>query len=137
MLRRLMVTLRQASVDAMADGPNRGIARIREAMGELAGAFLRHLQFEERELVPLLKCADAWGPVRATHLADEHAAQRATLAALVEDVEAAEKPTDQLSEEIAWFTRGILRDMTEEEAGMLSSCAHGEAVVVPEQSGGE
>jgi hypothetical protein len=134
MLRRLMVTLRAATVDAMGGGPV-AIAGMRDAMGELAGAFERHLQFEERELVPVLKRAQSWGPVRATHLADEHAAQRATLAALAEDVGSGRKPLDQVADEIAWFVRGMLRDMVEEEAGMLSPCALGEEEgLIPRES---
>jgi hypothetical protein len=136
MLRRLMVTLRQATVDAMAGGPA-ATAGMRAALGELAGAFERHLQFEERELISVLKGADAWGSMRATHLADEHAAQRATLAALVEDVETGQRPLAELADEITWFVRGMLRDMVEEEGGMLSSRALGEEIVVAEQRGGE
>lgn len=45
--------------------------------------FLAHLAQEEAHLLPTLKHADGFGPVRVTHLLEEHARQRNMLSELV------------------------------------------------------
>ena len=57
------------------DSPVRAPPRWEPAM-ELCAALERLLDFEDRELLPILSDADAWGDVRVASLDDEHRAQR-------------------------------------------------------------
>jgi hypothetical protein len=101
------------------------------ALSALRDAFLLHLDYEERELFPLLRGASAWGQVVATHAADEHHAQRATVSALIEDAaEGSGKRVAELVEEIGWFVKGLERDMEQEEARLLTRSALGDGSAI-------
>lgn len=113
-----------------------GLLRIRDALRELHSAFELHLQHEEHELVPMLASADAWGPVRVTHVHDEHAAQRAMLSALTEDAGDGGKSLEEVADEVAWLLRVLLRDMQEEESKLVALVSLTESTVVLEQTDG-
>jgi hypothetical protein len=98
---------------------------------------LLHVEYEEAELVPLLRAASAWGPVVATNVGDEHRVQRTTVTALLEDASLGSgKPLEELVEDILWFILGLQRDMEQEEAKLLTRNALGEEYVVADQSDG-
>lgn len=103
---------------------------VREALAKLRAELERHLQFEDDELVPLLHDADAWGAVRAEHMANDHTGQRAVLLALTEDAGEGVRTTKALAEEVEWFVESFERDMRDEEATLLSDEALGESSLV-------
>ena len=134
-LRGLLVTaVREAAYAADANG---GREHVRLALTALRDALLLHLDYEERELVPLLRAGSAWGPVLAAQVASDHGAHRASMTALVEDADenGARKLVD-LAEEVAWFAEGLGRDMGQEEAKLLAPMALGREQVVAEQTDG-
>ena len=117
-LRRLMTALAHETTHARQGAPD-GMLRLRQALAALHDAFEAHLTYEERELVPLLADGDAWGPVRMTHVHDEHVAQRASFVALIEDAADGGKPLAEVADEIGWLIRGLMRDMDEEESKLF------------------
>lgn len=94
-----------------------------------------HLEYEEDVLVPILRGADAWGPVRVEELAREHADQRAVITALLEEAEGIQEMRE-LTGEIAEFTRRLERDIEEEERDLLTAEALGDRIVVIDQIDG-
>ena len=135
MLRRGMATLSREAAGAQK-GIAGAIGRLYDAVRDVRDAFERHLDYEERAFVPLLREADAWGPVRVTHLLDDHRQQRIALVALVEDVTEGAKPIDELAEEIAWLIRSLQNDMDQEESKLLDSYALGTCSIVLDQTDG-
>jgi hypothetical protein len=104
---------------------------------DLRETFLAHLDYEERELVPFLRVANAWGAVVANRVHEEHKAQRAAVALLVEGATDREKPSiGVLAEQIHRFIHALERDMQHEEATLLTEVALGEEVVVSDQECG-
>jgi acetyl-CoA carboxylase beta subunit len=84
-----------------------------------------HMSLEDRQLAPILRDADAFGPIRAERLAEDHARQRVELETLLRRVEqAADTPelvrrtrglveavrADIAYEDTAYLGEGLLRD---------------------------
>lgn len=88
---------------------------VRDVIEQLSFEMDRHFSYEEKNVVPLLRDVDAWGPVRVDRLIREHEEQRELLLALAED--AMDEGTDvvNLAEEIVWFNRRFEERMYDEE----------------------
>lgn len=127
---RALVAVAEAGVE-----DERQRALLRDLLSQLCSEIEQHLAFEERALVPLLRDADAWGLVRVAELEQEHADQRAIVAALLADAFAAGTPRD-LIDDILGFTARLERDIAEEERDLLSVEALGQRMVVTDQFGG-
>lgn len=135
MLRRAMAGLAREAA-AAERGTGGAVDRVRTAAAEVRDAFERHLSYEERVFLPLLREADAWGPVRVTHLLDEHRWQRAVLVAFVEDVTEGGKLVDEIADETAWLIRCLLDDMDEEEKVFRDGAALTASAIVVDQTDG-
>lgn len=103
---------------------------------ELCETVERLLDYEDAELLPLLEHADAWGEVRVESLDDEHRAQRAMIAALLEDIGAGARSVPELVDEIEWFVGALERDLAEERTLILAGDPLDEQCVVADQSDG-
>ena len=80
-----------------------------------------HIAFENRVLVPLVEIIDAWGPVRAQTLLEEHEAQLQLLGAYA-DMLMVDTETNQDTSLTVWqLVRSIGQDMREEEKQVLSA----------------
>jgi hypothetical protein len=134
MLRTLMGSVMAAARDAVRDEKQR--PRVREAMGRLRSELERHLAYEEEVLVPILRQANAWGSVRAAHMAKDHEGQRAVLVALTEDVGEGVRGVEALADELEWFVQSFERDMCEEEKTLLGEDALGDGSLVVDQADG-
>ena len=100
----------EAALDGTATRPDAVVS----AIGDIRLTMEVHLAFEEAVLLPLLDKAPPVGAQRADHLRDEHARQRAMLAALhSEAVAHPDLPT--LAVKLAYLGRWLLADMEEEE----------------------
>lgn len=89
------------------------VSRLRDAVRILHTRFLRHLDFEETKLVPLLRRT----PERhsdAAALVVEHAEQRAQIDGLLHDVAVFSDPASFARAALA-FVHVLRRDMTAEE----------------------
>ena len=130
----LVILAREA---ASASARNAGREHVRLALTALRDALLLHLDYEERELVALLRTASAWGPVLVTRVVSEHTAQRASVTALVGDADdGSARNLSDLAEEITWFAKGLERDMEREEVELLAPGALGEEYVASDQEDG-
>lgn len=115
----------------VADAP-----RLWRPMIELCRMLQRHLDYEDEVFLPLLAQADAWGPVRAASIDDDHRAERAMIAALVEDIAAGTRSDGELVDEIAWFLSAVEHDMFDEERLALDGDVVSIECVVVDQSDG-
>ena len=87
---------------------------------DLHRRFGAHLEFEERELAPVLAVVDHWGPERLRAMHEEHARQRAEFAGLLAGTEAG-WPTEQLAAVVRDLISELFRDMDDEESGYLDA----------------
>jgi hypothetical protein len=72
---------------------------------------------EEELLLPAIAEVDAWGPVRAEQMAEDHQAQRATIARLNDMGRRAESAS--LAGEAMALGKALLADMRREETDLL------------------
>lgn len=92
---------------------------IRDVLHQVCSAVERHFRYEEEVLAPLLREADAWGPVRVERLLEEHAAHRSTLCVLAADACEEVRTVDELANEIVEFFLRFEREVAEAEARLL------------------
>ena len=105
------------------------------AIADLRSTMEVHLAFEERVLIPLLSDDLPVGPLRAAHLVEEHAQQRAMLAALHREACGhPELPT--LAVKLGRLTAWLLDDMNEEERALINPEACRDDIVVVDQTCG-
>jgi len=97
--------------------------RFREAMHDLRRTFAQHNAAEAELLEPMLRPADAWGPLRVARMTEEHAAEHAVMARLLEgeDLEVARHIPD--------FAEELLAHMDAEERTVLSPAVLRDGVV--------
>lgn len=133
-LRTLIKEVATSADEALRDEKSRPGVRV--ALAALRTEFERHLEYEETNLMPLLRDADAWGPIRASHMVTDHAGQRAVLVALLEDAGDGIRTMEALVDEIGWFVQSFEHDMVEEESTLLSAEALGEEMLVVDQIDG-
>ena len=104
---------------AVAAGRHDSLGHLRIALGHFAALFEQHLAFEERELGPLLRAMDSWGPVRENDMIEEHRGQRQRVEALFvlpEDDTAA--TMSELRGEVHWLMKTLTEDMDHEDADL-------------------
>jgi iron-sulfur cluster repair protein YtfE (RIC family) len=110
-------------VESLAREVSRGeqpqLGPLRDAAERLLSTLLRHMDWEDRELVPALADSDAWGPERARRLSEEHVEQREFLAGVIEDLQDQQRPPVSLAASMSDLARTLLADMEEEEAFFL------------------
>lgn len=85
------------------------------SLAHFAAVFEQHLAFEERELLPLVKDVDAWGPVRASAMLEEHAEQRKRIERIVAYADAPDIGRTELQGEVTWLSQSLKEDMEHEE----------------------
>jgi iron-sulfur cluster repair protein YtfE (RIC family) len=132
-LRRELVTLQTMARAAALDEE-----RTRELCAMLRGFiadFERHLQAEERHLMPLVEEIPAWGPMRAAHMRGEHFMQR-TLLQEMHDKAARVDDALAFAIEVDALVLQILADMREEESAVLSADTLRDDVVAIDQTCG-
>jgi iron-sulfur cluster repair protein YtfE (RIC family) len=105
----------QAACAAALQGKDTELARL---IHDLRRRFRNHLVLEERLLIPVLSCADIWGPERARNLIEEHEQQGRELDELATRVESGAKP-EELARALDTLAAELLRDMDEEERDYL------------------
>lgn len=107
---------RLAKTHAKADAER----HLRVSLSHFAAVFDDHLAFEERELTPLMRTVDAWGPERVEALFDEHREQRARVERTVALAEDSSTNGHELEGEIHWLIESLLADMVHEEEALRS-----------------
>ena len=87
---------------------------------DLRASFRAHLRFEERNLFPVLRRIDQWGPERVKALAEEHGRQRAQLDELVGGIDD-NWDIERVAIALRSLSTDFLADMAEEERGCLDA----------------
>lgn len=113
-----------AEADALARhvlaGDHLHASRLRERAHAVRERFLRHLELEERHLVPALRDTPGWGEERADLLHREHAAQRQRFDALLRDLRDARRSEVDIAGELRRLVADLLADMAHEEEDLLT-----------------
>jgi hypothetical protein len=91
-------------------------------------AFDDHLAMEERDVLPLLRAADAWGELRANSMLAEHAEQRRAMLELVEDTESDREDTDAIVRRAVALVASFRADMELEEKKLAPAVFDGGVV---------
>ena len=92
---------------------------LKNAVDEFGHYFLKHLATEEKYLRPALTTIDAWGPVRAEQLAQEHIEQTRELKRLSSLVQ--EKRFAEYEKEIKLFVQAVYKDIEQENKDFLNA----------------
>lgn len=123
----------EAEVELL-DESSAGLAHVLELTQSLYRDMRDHIDYEEQLLVPALREADAWGPLRARELCEHHVLQRVQLRALAERC-SSESPA-ALAQIVRRLIADIRADMTYEDDTLLSSeLLHDDVVQVDAECG--
>ena len=125
--------LREAQESALAvlSGEIGRSGELRARVRELVGILRAHLDTEDELVLPVLKSGDAWGPVRAERMANEHAEQRAELSVLWRV--ALSGGAAELAYALLPFGRALREDMADEEELSLDQELFRDDLVVADQ----
>jgi hypothetical protein len=110
------------------------IAPLRATALAVASNLSAHIHDEETWAVPYLREADAWGPVRARQMREEHEAQRAAIAALLRLEERGDGA--ELANGMRALVANILDDMRREDRDLLGEAILRDDVVSIDQADG-
>ena len=92
---------------------------LRQRALELCDQMAAHIAFENQVLVPVVEVVDAWGPVRAQRILEEHEDQLELLEVYV-DMLMGDAESNQAVSAVVWqLVQCIGQDMREEEAQVL------------------
>ena len=121
-LRRLLTEVTRLAQEAREAAEDSGPASgaLRDGTRRLHAMLMAHLDLEDRILVPAIRDADGFGPVRAQQLAAEHAAQREELEITLGAVARAFGSGAELATHVARFADRLQRDMDHEEKAFLT-----------------
>lgn len=87
----------------------------------LCEVMAKHVARENALLYPVLTELDAWGPVRARHLIDDHREQMMLLEAYADMLRSTDITAQALAVTAWQLVRSVYADMEEEEATILSA----------------
>ena len=107
-------------LDTVAEAPS--IHALRAALWELFLQFNKHLDYEERELAPVL--AKGPDPQSATRMILEHNEQRRVLLELVDDAERDAFSEEDLLSRASRLVDTLRKDIAEEEAAFTPLTLH-------------
>lgn len=122
---KIRALLKQIEADALAllacSVPKSGARKaLRERALDLCDHMAAHIAFENQVLVPVVRVVDAWGPVRAQRIVEEHEEQLELLRTYA-DILTGDNASNQGVSAIVWqLVQCIGHDMREEEAQVLS-----------------
>ena len=116
-LRKCLAEIEAITAHVLA-GHELGERNLRQVATALCTGLEQHLAMEEVLLLPAIREVDAWGPVRADHMRQEHQAQRAALARLLGM--AGQVAIVELARTVQAFAKTLLEDMKLEERELLN-----------------
>ncbi|MGB0680479.1 MAG: hemerythrin domain-containing protein [Polyangiales bacterium] len=105
---------------AVLGGDSEQTLPLRRKVEALLQALLVHLELENAILLPALQETDAYGPLRAEELKEEHDAQREAFQRWLRAVEGATQPPAELAQAVLDFHTRLQADMENEERDFLS-----------------
>jgi hypothetical protein len=132
-LRQILLEADRLSRVVLQGNPSQ-IAPLRATALAVASQFTSHINDEEKWALPHLREVDAWGPVRARQMRDEHEAQRAAIAALLRLEERGDG--SELANGMRALVVTILEDMRHEDRELLGEAILRDDVVSIDQTDG-
>jgi hypothetical protein len=120
--------------EALQTGRKVGHRMLRERLAALHAAVDRVVDVEERELVPLLRAGDAWGPARVERVRERHARLLGAVRAFEDEVAAERHGSCDVVSRTEEIVRALSSDLDEErEALVASQQGEGGTVVVDQE----
>jgi WS/DGAT/MGAT family acyltransferase len=124
-LRRVLVTIEALSSRAAADDPE-SVLPLRKHGLDLHARLCRHLDFEERELLPAIEREGDWGQELASQVRREHDEQRLLLRYIFDRLSDESRPAAVLARDLVCFAAELREDMALEDRDVLWQLArHG------------
>lgn len=110
------------------------------ALRELGESFLEllaaHMRWEDQNLAPALRDADAWGEEREKRLVREHREQREEMNAILERLRDPERDVERIRQDLLALVEWLRRDMDYEEKETLDPKVLRDDVVAIDASDG-
>jgi hypothetical protein len=110
-----------------------GHRTLRSRLNALRSAVERVIDIEERELVPRLHHADAWGPVRVERVRERHARLRAVLDDFEEEVTPERHETCDVVVRTEELVRAVSSDLDEEQQALVATEEAETAIIITAQ----
>jgi WS/DGAT/MGAT family acyltransferase len=117
-LRLLLMSVEALSQQVLAGDPE-AVSPLRQRGLELHAQLCRHLDFEERELLPAIEAEGSWGRELAARVRSEHEEQRLLLRYILEHLSDESRPARLLGNDIACFAAELREDMSVEDRSVL------------------
>ena len=114
-LRLRLADVERRAAEVRARGTHAAEHALLATAGDLRIALERHNRDEHAHLAPLLRALDAWGSLRVDEMVREHAAEHATLLAMLDATTAAE-----LARDVPPFAAELREHMDHEERTFLA-----------------
>lgn len=93
-------------------------SQIEKTFKDFSEKFVKHIENEERILIPALRNTTGWGDVRGDMMKNEHISQRERLKNLTSTI--AQQNFNKYSPELEDFIRAIYADIDKEEKDFLN-----------------
>lgn len=119
-LRGRLRKMRGRASDELVASPARW-RQLRSEGEEIGRALERHICWEDRNLVPVLRDADAWGSERVARLRADHSRQRCSLSALLTRLRDERRSPEHLAKELLALARRLDRDLLRERREALTA----------------
>lgn len=118
-IRGLLDDLEALAKTVVTTGHQDVAGKLRKWTRELGDVLHAHLDLEEEILLPIVRDADGFGPVRVAEMEKEHEEQRAMLASILDGL-AGTRSVEVLSTGVLELVRAVREDIVEEEELFLS-----------------
>ena len=113
-----------------------GARELRDMGEQILEHLAAHMRWEDVNLAPALKEADAWGDERESRMAIEHRNQRRALRELLERIRNPERAADAVARDLLEFVHWLREDMDGEERTLLDPKVLRDDVVAVDASSG-
>ncbi len=121
-LRGILTAIEALSRRVVADDLD-ALLQLREHGLELHARLCRHLDFEERELLPTVEREGEWGRDLASQVRREHDEQRLVLRYIFEQLSDEGRPARLIGRDLESFAAGLREDMALEDRDVLGQLA--------------
>lgn len=129
---RVCALVTELVTEVLQTGCKVGHHVVRERLVQLRAAVEEAVEIEERELIPLLRAADAWGPVRVERVRDRHAHMLCAVRDFEDEVSLEHHACDLVAR-VEQLVAALASDLDEERAAAVASARDEDGTVVVDQ----
>jgi hemerythrin-like domain-containing protein len=134
-IRGMLLSLEHLSGQVL-EGERALLGALRLEGEALLKTLLEHMDWEDRNLAPVLRAADAWGEERATRLDADHREQRELFAHILESVQDQSRPAALIARNVLDLVQLLREDMDLEESELLDpSVVRDDVVAIDVETG--